>query len=117
MLNNIVNVALLKSEIGDEKEFVVELLGIFKKSMISFTELVNEHIQDDNKKGIKEVTHKLAPSCQMLGLERLNELLRKIQEDADSVDGVKVLQLELGLTVQLVTDAIPQIQQIIENYE
>ncbi|MFT6745813.1 MAG: HPt (histidine-containing phosphotransfer) domain-containing protein [Glaciecola sp.] len=115
--NNKVDITFLKSEIGNEKEFVIELLSVFKKAMNSFVESSAVYMSNENIKGIKDQSHKLAPTSQILGLEHLYTTLRKIEEESSTALSVQQLKTDVDEALQIITEAIPQIDHIAANYE
>ena len=115
--NNKIDLTFLKAEIGDEKEFVVNLLTVFKKAMNTFCNLTNEYMTSENVLGIKDQSHKLAPACQMLGLEYLHQLLKKIESNATNTISVEQLKIDLDQALHIIKKVAPQIDHMIENYE
>lgn len=114
---NTVDITFLKSEIGDEKEVIVHLLSVFKNVMISFSQTINEHMINENVLGIKEQTHKLAPSAKMLGLDYFYNLL--IMVESKSTIAVDTEQMKDGIreALQIIDLVVPQIDHLVKNYE
>jgi len=114
---NTIDITFLKSQIGDEKKNVVQILSVFKKAMLSFCELIGEHLSNENVAGIKDQTHKLAPSCQMLRLDYLYNLLRETELKSSTSVSTSQVKEQVDEALQIIKMVIPQIDHLVDNYE
>lgn len=95
----------LKNDIGDDADFLIQMLTVCLSSFESFRD--NLLIANNNKDAfaIMQYCHKIAPTCLMLGLPEFYARVREIESNATS-EGYEAVAKPLA-QVMITLETIP----------
>jgi two-component system sensor histidine kinase/response regulator len=81
-----VNYNRFKELFGDDIETVETIISVYKSSTITLLNELENEITQQNFKKIKNIGHQLAGSSSNLGIDRIYDLAREIEENANQLE-------------------------------
>ncbi len=91
------NLEYLEEVAQGSKEFIVEMLDKFLEQTREAVEVLEKSIESGNSDEVRRLAHKLKPTFVIVGVQRIFELLKTMEGEAENSDnsGIKVIFTEM----------------------
>jgi HPt (histidine-containing phosphotransfer) domain-containing protein len=100
-------------ELGDDNEFLVELIECYNKQTPEFIEKLSDYLQTNDLKGIKEICHQIKSSYGIVRMPELEKSLQvmseTLQEEAPQIKKVSYSVNVIILLISIITEEVKRL--------
>ena len=95
-----IDIELLKEFLDADDEFIVELIDKFEEEAAKLIDKITAKAEEKDWQSVKQAAHKMISSTAVFQLDKMTEVLKEIELEANSV----VKEESIGAKVEQLTD-------------
>jgi HPt (histidine-containing phosphotransfer) domain-containing protein len=111
----ITDLGYLKDLANGDTEFIKDMLRTFIEQVPVYVSSLNEALAKEDWPAVRAVAHKMSSPLGMLGISRLEEVIRKIEDYAHNRIRLEEVTELVGLTENVCRTVVRELEQELQN--
>lgn len=105
----------MKKEIGDDESIIKDFIILFNDMLAQYHKDMQLALKNKDFLVAQQSSHKIAPSCTLLGLTSLQEIIKSIEKRGASKKDFGKIKEEYDIVELYIEKLIPQIEKIVQK--
>ena len=110
------NLSFIIENVSDEPEFIVLLLGVFKRNLGPDLNALRASLASSNHDQIKKDAHKVKSSFRSLGINEMTQTLQTIEDMGKNEEDIELIRQQFASVEQLIPAVLNEVDDYINTH-